>query len=171
MIVFPIGQLMAKPGGSKETFSVDEKVSFDGKGDPKLSRNVVFDVQFLKLPHEINVQIKDLNTVAECICSRCLKNFLCEIEVLFAEKEFIIDLPVRDLEEGEDVSYVNKERNEIDLSPMVREEILLHFPLVPVCSDSCKGLCDKCGVNRNEKECLCEHDEKKKISPFGFLTR
>lgn len=150
MMVFPVGQLMAKPSGSKETFSVDEKVNFD---------NVVFNVQFLKLPHEINVQIKDLNTSARCVCSRCLKNFLCEIEVPFAEKEFIIDLPARDLCEGESVSYVNKDRNEIDLFPMVREEILLHFPLVPVCSDSCKGLCDKCGVNLNEKSCDCEHDD------------
>ncbi|MBI4994761.1 DUF177 domain-containing protein [Candidatus Peregrinibacteria bacterium] len=171
MLNFSVGALIAKSQGAKENFSVDEPVNFENEGDPKLTDNVVFTVQFLKLPREINVQIKNLKTQAQCVCSRCLKKFLCNIEVPFAEREFIIDLPVADIEEGEDVRYVNKETNRIDLTDMVREEILLHFSLVPVCSDSCKGLCDKCGINLNEKTCLCEHDDKKKISPFRFLTR
>lgn len=120
-----------------------------------LRKNVTAQAQLLKLPHEINLHLKDLHTVARCVCARCLAFFDCEINIPSAEREFLIDLPERDLEEGEDVHYVNKMTNEIELAPVIREEILLHFPGVTVCSESCKGLCDKCGVNMNKTACAC----------------
>jgi uncharacterized protein len=45
----------------------------------------------------------------------------------------------------------------VDLEPMLREAIVLEFPMAPVlCEDDCKGLCPQCGVNRNESECNCD---------------
>jgi uncharacterized protein len=45
---------------------------------------------------------------------------------------------------------------EIDLDPVVREQLILALPHYPVCRDSCKGLCPVCGANLNEKECGCD---------------
>ena len=45
---------------------------------------------------------------------------------------------------------------EIDLDPVVREQLILALPPYPVCRDSCKGLCPVCGTNLNEKECGCD---------------
>lgn len=168
MLNFSVGALLSKHEGATMNFTVDEAVDFPGI---KLKGNIVFDVQFLKLPHEINVQISDLGAESEAVCSRCLKVIPCKIVVPCAEREFIIDLPKRDLQEGEDALFVNKDRNEIDLTDMVREELLLHFPAIPLCSESCKGLCDKCGIDLNRESCNCEHEEKKVMSPFKFLTR
>lgn len=170
MLHFSVGTLISKPQGTKENFTVDEAVGFESGDNLKLLKNVIFNVQFLKLPHEINVQIKNLKTAAECICSRCLKKISHDITIPFAEREFIIDLPERDLQEGEDAFFVSKDRNELDLTDMIREELLLHFPAIALCSESCKGLCDKCGVDRNEKKCSCEHEDKE-VSPFKFLVR
>ncbi|MGH7829255.1 MAG: YceD family protein, partial [Candidatus Binatia bacterium] len=45
--------------------------------------------------------------------------------------------------------------NEIDLSPLMREQVLLALPTRPLCDDLCRGLCAGCGVNLNHESCLC----------------
>ena len=46
----------------------------------------------------------------------------------------------------------------IDLSPLVRELILLEIPMQPICRDDCKGLCSQCGSNLNHISCDCEQE-------------
>ncbi len=43
----------------------------------------------------------------------------------------------------------------IDLDPAIREEIILDYPIKPLCRPDCKGLCIKCGKNKNEGGCNC----------------
>lgn len=169
MLTYSVSAIIGKPQGTIERFDFDEAVQWKGKGEPVLGANVTGSVQFLMLPHEINVQISDLRTCAQETCGRCLKAIECPIHIDFAEREFLIDLPEDDLEEGEEVKRVNESTNEIDLNDMVREEILLHYPVIPVCSQSCKGLCSRCGVDLNEKTCDCTREDAPKISPFKIL--
>ena len=62
------------------------------------------------------------------------------------------------LGDQEDVFLINKKDMTVDLSEVLRQEILLHFPLIPVCSKSCKGLCPKCGIDLNKKTCECKKE-------------
>jgi DUF177 domain-containing protein len=48
------------------------------------------------------------------------------------------------------------EGKEIDLTPALREQILLQIPAPPLCAEDCKGLCPKCGKDLNEGECGCD---------------
>jgi uncharacterized protein len=41
----------------------------------------------------------------------------------------------------------------------VREQILLNLPEQVFCKEDCKGLCQKCGANRNLIDCKCDSDE------------
>jgi len=41
----------------------------------------------------------------------------------------------------------------LDLSPLVRDAVLLELPLAPLCRPDCLGLCAVCGANRNEGDC------------------
>jgi uncharacterized protein len=43
----------------------------------------------------------------------------------------------------------------IDLTPDIREDILLELPAYPVCTPDCKGLCPHCGKNLNGGACGC----------------
>ena len=43
----------------------------------------------------------------------------------------------------------------IELTTDIREEILLDFPIKPLCRQDCKGLCPACGKNINEGPCAC----------------
>ncbi|MSR23293.1 MAG: DUF177 domain-containing protein [Gemmatimonadetes bacterium] len=44
---------------------------------------------------------------------------------------------------------------EPDVQEAVREELLLCTPSHFLCRDDCKGICPRCGVNRNEEDCGC----------------
>lgn len=49
----------------------------------------------------------------------------------------------------------------VDLEPMIREAIVLEFPMAPVvCRDDCAGLCSNCGINKNEQSCSCDTTPK-----------
>lgn len=43
----------------------------------------------------------------------------------------------------------------VDMSALVREEVLLALPSLPVCRATCKGLCAQCGGNLNAAPCDC----------------
>lgn len=87
-----------------------------------------------------NTVTVDLTLLAkmECLCSRCLSNFDIDLK-----KNFKTSYPV------------SKNDVTIDLSQDIREEIMLDFPLKPLCRPDCKGICVKCGGNLNEGRCSC----------------
>jgi uncharacterized protein len=47
----------------------------------------------------------------------------------------------------------------IDLSEVIREQMILAIPEVVLCKEDCEGLCDKCGKNLNLLNCKCKEDE------------
>lgn len=51
--------------------------------------------------------------------------------------------------------YIETPDHTIDVDELVVTDILLELPSKHLCSDSCKGLCPKCGANLNEKDCGC----------------
>jgi uncharacterized protein len=44
----------------------------------------------------------------------------------------------------------------IDLTDEVRQSLLVEIPWHPQCRDDCRGLCPRCGANRNVTECGCD---------------
>ena len=47
----------------------------------------------------------------------------------------------------------------LDLTEVVRQNILLAIPPYPVCRSQCAGLCPQCGQNWNEGTCDCTDDQ------------
>lgn len=66
----------------------------------------------------------------ECECSRCLKTFKTDLKLA----GWAAHLPL----EGED--KVSIENDCVDLTPFIREDILLDFPQHPLCRTDCAGL-------------------------------
>ncbi len=48
---------------------------------------------------------------------------------------------------------------ELDITEDIRDMVILSLPMKPLCSDTCKGLCPKCGTNLNEEKCNCVLEE------------
>ena len=42
------------------------------------------------------------------------------------------------------------------LEDVLREQVLLSLPVKTLCEPECKGLCPRCGANRNNQPCSCE---------------
>lgn len=55
----------------------------------------------------------------------------------------------------EDLDTYTFSGEEIDLEPLVREQLVLAIPMAPQCKDDCKGLCSGCGADLNLKACDC----------------
>jgi uncharacterized protein len=67
-----------------------------------------------------------------CCCVRCLTEFEQELEL----EDWMVDLPL----EGEEKVLVTNDS--VDLTPYLREDILLAFPQHPLCEPECRGLLD-----------------------------
>ena len=74
--------------------------------------------------------IGSLRTHVDCECSRCLKSFVLSVRL----DEFSVLSPL----EGEDALPVDGDF--ADLTPSVREDILLSLPTNPLCGPDCRGL-------------------------------
>lgn len=66
-----------------------------------------------------------------------------------------------------DVYYY--EGNGLELYTLLRDQLLLSMPLKQVCSEECKGLCQRCGVDLNKKSCDCP--EKEADNRFAVLKQ
>lgn len=64
-----------------------------------------------------------------------------------------------DLDSADQETYDGRQ---IDLDPILREQVLLALPMHAVCREDCKGLCPQCGQNLNEQQCACD---RKPIDP------
>ncbi len=42
------------------------------------------------------------------------------------------------------------------LEDVLREQVLLSLPARTLCREDCKGICPRCGANRNNDSCACE---------------
>ena len=71
-----------------------------------------------------------LRLILDCRCVRCLKAFEYEVGV----GPWTVHVPL----EGEDALPVVSDC--VDLTPAVREDILLEFPQHPLCNAECRGL-------------------------------
>lgn len=53
------------------------------------------------------------------------------------------------------VHTIEKKDEYVDLTPDIREAMILTFPNYPLCALDCKGLCAQCGTDLNEGACEC----------------
>ncbi len=91
-------------------------------------------------------------------CARCAEDFRGSSDrpfrLVMAPKSMGMDTDAG--LRADDLEFSLYEGDEIDLAPLVREQLLLALPTRPLCKDDCRGLCPHCGINLNRGECKCE---------------
>lgn len=95
----------------------------------RVARPLRYDIEIQKLERGFLVR-GSLQLTLECQCVRCLKPFTRKLEL----KPWTCHLP---LEGEERVTVVD---DCADLTPFVREDMLLEFPQHPLCKPDCGGL-------------------------------
>lgn len=60
-----------------------------------------------------------------------------------------------DGDEPEDLITLGMNEYEVSFDNHISENLIVNIPMQILCRDDCKGLCPRCGVNRNHKSCDC----------------
>ncbi|MEX0754279.1 MAG: YceD family protein [Actinomycetota bacterium] len=96
-------------------------------------------------------------------CARCLREFAAPVAVE-VEELFVPD------PDPEADDYRLDPEGELDPEPMVRDALGLAMPFAPLCRTDCKGLCERCGADRNAGECSCTERIDARWAPLQGLT-
>lgn len=131
-------------------------------GEYRLTRAVQVSVQYMRSGDDL---LFDGTLSGELAgqCVRCLDEFRLPLRRAFScvlipahqlgtfarETE-----PSRELK-AEDLAASFYSGEQVDVSALVHEQLLLALPSAPRCRDTCKGLCAQCGVNLNVQTCSC----------------
>ena len=94
-----------------------------------ITKPLTYDLQAQDLDGSLLVR-GDVLLVLDCECVRCLKPFEYRVEL----PDWACLLPLS----GEDA--VKVDGDSVDLTPILREDILLELPQHPLCKKSCGGL-------------------------------
>lgn len=149
-----------KQGTSRHTYDLgDPDLRLDSTDVVKVDRCSV-DVEIDSHSDEVLVR-GQASADLTLECARCLEPF--QMPVVF-ELALIIKLAHGgrltgpEGESSDDYFIVPDDSEEFDLAPVISERIALSLPMKPVCSESCQGLCPKCGTNRNLETCECTNE-------------
>jgi len=147
--------------GSHERYHLETAV-FDFMDENwQLAKPLVIDAeishqgQYLSLAGHIDTAVKG-------ICSRCLSPVTVPVALDFAEQllyakdvSLFSHLAVGEVEE----MYFIYDNDTLDITDIIRENILAMLPVKILCRDDCRGLCPKCGKNLNQGQCDCDLHE------------
>ena len=120
--------------GLQEHASYDPAEMDMNREDVQVREPFRADIVAILADKELVVQAEIRATLDE-VCARCLAEF----------RTPLVLHPV--------FSYAVKPTDLVDITDDVREEIMLAYPLIPVCAPDCKGLCLVCGQNLNTAAC------------------
>ena len=113
-------------------------MELDDAPDVRFTKEVQYDLH-AQLQGQAVLVVGKLSTPATLQCGRCLRTFDQPLRV----GQFVFHQELQ----GEDF---------VDLTPQMREDIILELPQRALCDEECKGLCPSCGVDLNKKTCQCE---------------
>ncbi len=117
-----------------------------------------------------------VQTAARLTCGRCLTPFIGPLAAEFAltytgdrpGAPEIVAPAAKELD-ASNVGLIYFRGEEIDLTEGIQEQVMLAFPLRPLCGEDCKGLCARCGADLNQENCRCATPPAE--SPFAALGR
>jgi uncharacterized protein len=114
-----------------------------------------------------------IGTTVRLPCSRCLQPFEAPLKSSFTltymqqVADVMQDTEPQEVElSAEDMGIVYFQGEKINLKDAIQEQVVMEFPLRPLCKLDCKGLCPRCGADMNDDPCDCEQ----RPSPGSFAA-
>jgi uncharacterized protein len=156
---FNVAQLLKEATGGTRTYEVEAQIMGDIDDTAVVVSPLTGAIKLLRTGPNIFVT-GQLQCVIQKNCGRCLTTFSRPVEVELAEEFY----PAADIVSGkmvpppEDAEPANRidEHNILDLTEVVRQELVVLADAVLYCQPACKGLCPHCGQDLNEVNCSCE---------------
>ena len=121
--------------------------------DPNFAREVDVDATLDKTPRQLYVRA-DVRTSGMFQCDRCLEEFNQPLSSSY-NMFYVFDEVDGTRFPADEVQMIGVDTPSIDLAEDVRQVVVLSVPLKLLCREDCKGICPRCGANRNEEPCDC----------------
>lgn len=113
----------------------------------------------LELEGDENVKAQSpvrYNLKAQAVTGELVVRGVVDVDVLFRCVRCAEFFPFHVSEPAFQAVYKFADKTEsVELTPDIREAMILAFPAYPVCDEGCKGLCSQCGTNLNKGRCSC----------------
>jgi len=160
LMKIPIDEIPESPREIQFSASIDELNESYAKGQPREFRfPPLVDVDVLCYRSGRELFFRGLfRGEIESTCSRCVKDFSLPVEhqfdIVLSPKPTEASASSEELR-PEDLGLSYYSGDEIDLEPLVREQVILALPTRPLCAENCRGLCGGCGADLNYEECSC----------------
>lgn len=168
-LTFSVASLIDQTTGTNESYIFEGPAKFEGI---EVKSDIKGTVEFMRIYEGFNVSVRNLQIQVELNCEKCLKAITQTVKIDHIEKHFLLHEPEK-INDLNDLYLVETKHMTIDLTEALRQEIILHFPAVQVCSTGCKGICPKCGADLNKKKCKCkiETEEDTGDKPLAALKK
>lgn len=177
---FNVAQLLRDPVGTSRHVDVSAEL---GHLAPELSglsdegevstAQISGPVRMMHINDGVLVQGK-LNVRTTLACARCLEPVAVEFQFDLEE----VYKPTVDLASGkviipeeEDRALWIDDHHILDLTEVLRQDVLIAQPLHVVCREECRGLCPTCGRNLNEGACGCPPEADPRWSALADLLK
>lgn len=158
---YNVAQLLKEQNGHSRQYALHEDIS---RLDPEIEPISGLDgyVQLIRTGDGVLV-LGQLQTSLEFECARCLTHFSKSIQFRLEEEfhstiDIITGAMLPHADDDEEATRID-DHHEINLTEVVRQNLLLAIPPNPICRTKCLGLCPTCGKNWNEGPCDCKHDD------------
>ena len=109
---------------------------------------------------ELTLQAK---STLDAVCDRCGKAFLQEKEVPFT------CMLAEELQSEDHDEIVPLEDGTVDVGELARTAFILGMDTKTLCSEDCKGLCPRCGVDLNLGPCSCKKETDPRLAVLAKL--
>jgi uncharacterized protein len=154
---FNVAQFMREPIGSSRTFEVGEELA------PEAGR-VGGSVKLLRTDAGVWVSA-ELDSEAQCTCSRCLKEYSQPVRWSIEEECFPGSSLVADHDGVESIRI--DEDHILDMTEVVRQYLLFSLPMSPLCGDGCQGIPPNQGLDIDEAS--RRREEEARSARWGAL--
>ena len=154
-MIIELTTIVERPKAIELTVASD-KIDLEIEG-AKVTGDVVFRGETERINDKAHVR-GTVNAEVNVECTRCLDAVTQKFEIVFDDVFVDPEAESTDAEialEGDDLDEAIAIDGRIDLGEVVREQIILALPDQVFCREDCKGLCPKCGSNRNLIDCKC----------------
>jgi uncharacterized protein len=142
VLLINAAELLREPGTHRRVGAAIPMADVD-VDDARLAGDVAVDVTLESTLDDVEVG-GTLTVDWSDTCRRCLRD---------VGGPLVIDVEERYAADDPDAFPI--EHGQIDLRPMVRENVLLGIPDAPLCRDDCPGLCPECGADLSLGACGC----------------
>ncbi len=163
-----VSELRKVKGRSEKFLGMLPDHSLDVLGQKSTFRSLKVDGEATNTGEGIFVR-GNVTGYVDFACSLCLKEFSVSLNVPLEENYH---------REGEEIPQDEEEpvrvyrEDEIDITDLIKEGLLLALPMKPICKPDCKGLCSYCGCDLNTQQCNCKEEEiDPRLAVLGSLLQ